>query len=146
MRDLEYLPLPVALSVLMCLTFLTACGGGTDRGAHISRMATCVFGRSCPTLRTVDLQASLYVGFPRQEYWSGLPCPPQRGLPHTGIEPRSPVLAGGFFTIEPLGNPVRMTDLEHKEIKELSGDHMLDHWRQPGFISFYILRFNFDSA
>ena len=40
-------------------------------------------------------------GFSRQEYWSGLPCPPPRDLPHPGIEPvslTSPALAGGFFT------------------------------------------------
>ena len=29
-------------------------------------------------------------GFPRQEYWSGLPCPPPRDLSNPGIEPRSP--------------------------------------------------------
>ena len=27
------------------------------------------------------------MGFPRQEYWSGLPCPPARDLPNPGIEP-----------------------------------------------------------
>ena len=53
------------------------------------------------TLRTVACQASLSVGFPRQEYWSGLPCPPPRDLPDPGIEPTSfmfPALAGRFFT------------------------------------------------
>ena len=29
-------------------------------------------------------------GFPRQEYWSGLPCPPPGDLPNPRIEPRSP--------------------------------------------------------
>ena len=43
--------------------------------------------------------------FPRQEYWSGLPFPPPGDLPNPGIEPRSPVLAGGFFTTEPPGKP-----------------------------------------
>ena len=41
-------------------------------------------------------------GFPRQEYCSGLPCPPPRDLPYPGIEPMSltsPALAGKFFTI-----------------------------------------------
>ena len=41
----------------------------------------------------------------RQEYWSGLPFPPPRDLPDPGIQPASPALAGGFFTIEPLGKP-----------------------------------------
>ena len=36
--------------------------------------------------------------FSRQEYWSGLPCPPPGDLPNPGIEPRSPVSVGGFFT------------------------------------------------
>ena len=42
------------------------------------------------------------MGFSRQEYWSGLPCPPPGDLPDPGIEPvslLSPALAGGFFTI-----------------------------------------------
>ena len=39
--------------------------------------------------------------FSRQEYWSGLPCPPPEDLPNPGIEPvslTSPALAGSFFT------------------------------------------------
>ena len=46
------------------------------------------------------------MGFPRQEYWSGLPFPSLGDLPHSGIEPESPVLAGGFFTTEPPGKPL----------------------------------------
>ena len=38
------------------------------------------------------------MGFSRQEYWSGLPCPPPGALSHPGIEPTSPALAGEFFT------------------------------------------------
>ena len=41
------------------------------------------------------------LGFPRQEFWSGLPCPPPGDLPDPGIEPvslTSPALAGVFFT------------------------------------------------
>ena len=37
-------------------------------------------------------QAPLSMGFPRQEYWSGLPRPPPGDLPNSGIEPRSPAL------------------------------------------------------
>ena len=43
------------------------------------------------TLRTIARQASLSMGFSRQEYWSGLPCPPPGDLPYPGIEPVSPV-------------------------------------------------------
>ena len=54
------------------------------------------------TLWTVTCQAPLSTGFSKQEYWSGLPCPPPPGdLPDPGIEPASltsPELAGRFFT------------------------------------------------
>ena len=53
------------------------------------------------TVWTIARQAPLSMGFSRQEYWSGLPCPPLGGLPNPGIKPMSltsPALAGGFFT------------------------------------------------
>ena len=50
-------------------------------------------------------QASLSMGFPRQEYWSGLLFPFPGDLPNPGIEPTSPTLAGRFFTIEIPGKP-----------------------------------------
>ena len=37
-----------------------------------------------------NLQASPSMGFPRQEYWSGLPFPPPGDLPDLGTEPVSP--------------------------------------------------------
>ena len=48
-------------------------------------------------LWTVTHQAPLFMGFSRQEYWSGLPCPPPGNLPDPGIEPVSPALAGRFI-------------------------------------------------
>ena len=45
------------------------------------------------------------MGFPRQEYWSGLSFPSPEGLPNPGIEPVSPALAGGSFTPESPGKP-----------------------------------------
>ena len=56
---------------------------------------------------TIALQAPPSMGFPRQEYWSGLPFPPPGDLPDTGIEPRSLVslaLAGGSLSPEPSWN------------------------------------------
>ena len=41
---------------------------------------------------TVVYQASLSMGFSRQEYWSGLSFPSPGDLPDPGIEPRSPAL------------------------------------------------------
>ena len=46
------------------------------------------------------------MGFSRQEYWSGLPCPPPGDLPDPEIELISPALAGRFFAPEPPGKPL----------------------------------------
>ena len=53
------------------------------------------------TLWTVALQAPLSMEYSRQEYWSGLPCPPPGDLPNPGMESTSltfPALTGRFFT------------------------------------------------
>ena len=50
---------------------------------------------------TVALQAPVFMGFSRQEYWSGLPCPPPGDLPDPGIELislKSHTLTGRFST------------------------------------------------
>ena len=54
--------------------------------------------RPCVTLWTAACQASLSMGLSRQEYCSGLPCPPPGNLPDPGIKPASLALAGRFFT------------------------------------------------
>ena len=54
------------------------------------------------TLWTVACQAPLSMGFPRQEYWSGLPFPPLGYLPNPGIKPVSPVLQADSLPAEPL--------------------------------------------
>ena len=53
------------------------------------------------SLWTIACQALLSMEFSRQEYWSGLPCPPPRDILNPGIDPLSlmaSALAGGFFT------------------------------------------------
>ena len=45
------------------------------------------------------------MGFPRQEFWSGLPFPPPGDLSDPGIKPASSARAGGFFIAEPPGKP-----------------------------------------
>ena len=54
---------------------------------------------------TIACQAPLFIGLPRQGYWSGLPFPSPGDLPYPGIKSLSPALAGGFFTAEPPGKP-----------------------------------------
>ena len=59
---------------------------------------------------TVACQAPLSIGFPRQEYWSGLPFPSSGGLPDPGMESRAPVvpaLQADSFTTDPQASPLR---------------------------------------
>ena len=68
----------------------------------VNQLCTCVLSHfsSVWLCNLMDCQTSLFVGFSRQEYWSGLPCSPPGGLPDPWIKPRSPVspaLAGRFF-------------------------------------------------
>ena len=62
---------------------------------------------SLATPWTVDHQASLAMGLPKQEYWSRLPFPSPVDLSNPGMEPTSPALTSGFFTTEP---PVKPQD------------------------------------
>ena len=67
---------------------------------HVCACEVASIVSDCETLWTVASQASLSMGFSRQEYWRGLPCPPPGDLLHPGIESMFlmfPALAGGFF-------------------------------------------------
>ena len=55
---------------------------------------------------TVAYQASLPMGFSRQEYWSGLPFPSPGDLPDPGTKPGSPALEADALTSEPPGKPL----------------------------------------
>ena len=74
-------------------------------------VCVCVYVQLCLTLRdptNCACQAPLSMGFSRQEYRSGLPCPPPGDLPDPGIElvsPVSPASAGRLFITEPPGKP-----------------------------------------
>ena len=62
----------------------------------------------CASPWTVARQPPLSMGFSRQDYWSGLPCPPPGDLPNPEIKPASltpPALAGGFFTTSATWEP-----------------------------------------
>ena len=68
------------------------------------------------TTQTVACQAPPSRGFPRQEYWSGLPFPSPGDLPNPGMEPASPALAGRFFITEPPGKPWALSILRPKAV------------------------------
>ena len=73
------------------------------------RNRSCLVAKSCPTLcdlmDCIAHQAPLSMGFPSQEYWSGLPFPTPGDLPDSGIESVSPALAFRFFTAESSRKP-----------------------------------------
>ena len=65
--------------------------------------------------------APLSMGFPSQEYWSGLPFLSPGDLPDPGVKPKYPVLADGFSDSVPLshqGSPVVLLFLEKKKKEE----------------------------
>ena len=59
-----------------------------------------VVSDSLATPWNVACQAPLFMGFPRQEHWRGLPLPSLEDLPYPGIKLASPALLDGFFTTE----------------------------------------------
>jgi len=58
-------------------------------------------------------QAPLSMGFPRQEYWSGLPFPSPGHLPDPGIKPESPSLREDSLSTEPLEKPLTYLFVEN---------------------------------
>ena len=100
----------------MCLGYLPWFHGRTLSPWTVSsRSVSSVCMPSCfsqvrhfSTPRIVAHQAPLSMGFSRQEYWSGLPCPP----PGKSSQPRDrnfvscdSCIAGGFFTLSHWGSP-----------------------------------------
>ena len=57
------------------------------------------------TLWTIAHQAPLFIGFSRQEYWSGLSFPSPGDLPYPGIEPRSLTLQADSLLTKLQGKP-----------------------------------------
>ena len=94
--------LPYSLSFFSPFLLLLCYGGGVQ---SLNRVWPFV------TPWTIEHQAPLSMGFPRQEYRSGLPFPPPGDLPHSRMELVSPAcsaLAGRFFTTEPPGKPSKI--------------------------------------
>ena len=56
------------------------------------------------TIWTVTHQAPLSMGFSRQEYWSGLPCPPPGDLPNPGVKPVSLYWQADSLPLSPWGS------------------------------------------
>ena len=81
----------------------------TDSKRSSSHLLLFLVAKSCTTFCNpgeCNRQAPPSMGFPRQEYWSGLPFPSPRDLPDPGIEPRSPALQADALPSDPPGKPI----------------------------------------
>ena len=65
----------------------------------------CIVTKSCQTQGPAAHLAPLSIGFPRQEYWSGLPFPSPGDLPDPGIEPMSPPLEADSLSLSHQESP-----------------------------------------
>ena len=95
-------------------------GAGPDRRGHGQCLAVVLMVLRCVQLSatpwTVARQASLSMGFPREEYWNGLPWPPPGDLPDPGIEPASlsfPALQADSLPLSHPGRPFTGVMLTH---------------------------------
>ena len=72
-------------------------------------MYVCLAAQSCPTLldpTDCSPPGAFVLGdFSRQEYWSGLPCPPVGDFPNQGVEPRSLALRQIIYRLSHQGSP-----------------------------------------
>ena len=90
------------LSMAPCATV-----GPVHHSLHL--VVAVLVAKLCLTLVTpwtVAWQSPLSMGFPRKEYWSGLPFLSPGHLPDPGIEPGSPTLQVDSLPAEPLGKPI----------------------------------------
>ena len=84
--------------------------GGTNRESSIDIYTACILSHFShvqlfATPWTAACQSPLTMGFPREENWSGLPCPPPGDLPDLRDQTRVSCTAGRSLTTEPPGKP-----------------------------------------
>ena len=97
-----YRPFSIALHLCSSLLLFVEASQLACAKVHVF-MLSCV--RLFVTPWTVAHQAPLSMGFSKQEYWSGLPCPSPRNLPDPGIKatsPVSPALQADFLPGKPM--------------------------------------------
>ena len=94
-------------------------------------VCVCVCARARPLSQVwlcngIACQAPLSIGFPRQEYWSGLPFPPPGDLPNPGIKPTSPASPAWQVDSLPLTPPEKPEEV--LTVCFFSGQMILRHW------------------
>ena len=88
-------------------------------------------------------QAPLFMGFSRQEYWNGLPCPPPVDLPNPGIKPVSHVYLHwqvNSLPLAPTGKPILGHQVKSKSLSRvrllrphgLKPTRFIYPWDSPG--------------
>ena len=87
---------------------------------------------------TVTRQAPLFMGFSRQEYWSGLPFSSPADLSNPRIEPRSPTLQADSLPADPQGKPKNtrvgsLSLLQRIFLTQGSNLHLL-HWQADSLL------------
>ena len=82
---------------------------------------------------------AMSMGFPRQEYWSGLSFPPPGDLPNPGTEPMSPALQADSLPLSLLGSPVYVYTFLYLRARVMSGkkqcymeSHSFTGWKMNG--------------
>ena len=86
----------LSVVIFFALSLLCTCACMLSRFSCVQLFAT---------LWTVAHQAPMSMGFSRQEYWNGLPCPPPGDLSNPGTKPASPTLQVDSLPTEPPGKP-----------------------------------------
>ena len=74
---------------------------------------------------TIACQAPLSVGFPRKEYWNGLPFPLSEDLPNPGIKPESPAspaLQADCLPLSHLESPIYQADIKDTACNKLEDE------------------------
>ena len=89
-------------------------------------------GWLCTTLWTLAYQAPLSMGFSRQEYWSGLQCPPPRDLPDPWMEPMSHISCIGrqvlyhYFHMESPSSPITSWQINSEKVETVTDFSFLE--------------------
>ena len=99
---LDWSDLAAALPPQLLLSLNLETGGTSSTLPRPLRVKVAQSIQLFATLWTVTCQAPLSMEFSRQEYWSGLPCPPPGDLPDPEIEPVSPALQADSLSRKPL--------------------------------------------
>ena len=109
-----------------------------------------VMSHSATPWTTRAFQAPLSMGFSRQEYWTGLPCPPPGDPPEPGIEPESLTVSGPgkqvLHHLWPPGKPINYDTSGQKNPTQLGNlawnnfqDILLSGEIKPRYVRVYML-------